>query len=646
MLGMSFLLGLHYYDPGVNLAVLFYSWLVLWSALGLAGVLFWRQQGRFVSAQPSMGAGLALAALVYLCLHHLWFSVSKDTSFAPTMLLAMLPVVYLLTSLLSAARLYTGLFFITALITLYAALRYLIWQDRAHEPLLDPNNFVTLLSMVWLPWLHLQVTNSDVAQPWRRLTGWPLWLVACASGVFVLALLATHSRFAWLVVVAACCGWILLWVINRSSISLPRLAACIGAVGAAALTYWLLGNVQVANNISGTLAVAESSNELSRWLLMLNAWQMFVAEGGGLGSGLYTYSLLYPGYRPLLDQSTTGLFVHNDYLQLLLELGWPALLVLMALAAWVVVRTLQAVWRDADWRFGFWLGLGVALLHAQLNFVFYILPLTMVVALLLAVLAPAFKDVAVTQASQGRATQSKTGMVQALKAGPLVLAGSLALPVVWLGLDAFTYGVFGGQPGMPGAQSVRQDPQAALAYAQFAQRWNGSRGIPVLAEAQLRRGLASNPSDQELKGIAAVYQHSIQVDPWNPAAYTAMAEMMSAQPSLEGGEPLALRTQAWRLAPQRPEAALALMRQAIAQGHQDQALEVALEVTLWCGLIGRRDVDQLDDLGRFVAGLNKQWQDSRLALQLEQCRQARRTALPAKRRATWLQEWLQLYGDS
>lgn len=55
------------------------------------------------------------------------------------------------------------------------------------------------------------------------------------------------------------------------------------------------------------------------------------------GSGLGTFAVAYPGYKTLERQ---GLFAHahNDYLELLAEMGWPGLLLFLGFAAWVLGR--------------------------------------------------------------------------------------------------------------------------------------------------------------------------------------------------------------------------------------------------------------------------------------------------------------------
>lgn len=72
-------------------------------------------------------------------------------------------------------------------------------------------------------------------------------------------------------------------------------------------------------------------------------WKLFkdvAAMGNRLpltGSGLGTFAVAYPSFKTLNRQ---GLFshAHNDYLEILAEMGWPGLLMFLGFASWVLWR--------------------------------------------------------------------------------------------------------------------------------------------------------------------------------------------------------------------------------------------------------------------------------------------------------------------
>ncbi len=105
------------------------------------------------------------------------------------------------------------------------------------------------------------------------------------------------------------------------------------------------------------------------------------------GIGLGTYYLRWPPYRDPADQ-TLGFFVHNDYLQIWIEAGLPALLLLLAIFAGVLfmlVRFLRRKHAGAERRLeavGLFCGLLAVAVHSFFDFNFYILPISILAGLM------------------------------------------------------------------------------------------------------------------------------------------------------------------------------------------------------------------------------------------------------------------------
>jgi len=84
------------------------------------------------------------------------------------------------------------------------------------------------------------------------------------------------------------------------------------------------------SGLSG-LSINDRPESLSdRFDMWRSAWGMFL-EHPFFGTGLGTFALRYPALRAFTETSTTGFFAHNDYLQLLAELG------ILGFIAWFIV---------------------------------------------------------------------------------------------------------------------------------------------------------------------------------------------------------------------------------------------------------------------------------------------------------------------
>jgi len=74
-----------------------------------------------------------------------------------------------------------------------------------------------------------------------------------------------------------------------------------------------------------------------RFLIWKGSWELW-KQSPWYGNGLGSYWLAYPPYRPAhdADYGNAGFYAHNDYLQILIESGWPALILLLFLLAAVL----------------------------------------------------------------------------------------------------------------------------------------------------------------------------------------------------------------------------------------------------------------------------------------------------------------------
>lgn len=552
------------------------------------------------SRLPKLAVAVSITLLL-ISAHHLFLSQSKDSSFSVSLVVATLPLLILFSTGLGE-RPFTVLFWICAAFAGYAATRYLWLGERAYIPLLDPGVFSTLLYLAWIPWTHRQLS------PGSGQTNGLLLQVGGLALVFSLALLATHSRFAILALGLIVSAWWLLSFWQRcarrvlAAVSLGVLTGVVLYVGFTPLDTPMGFSDQVRDGVTGA--------ESPRWLMLKSTLAMALGELPGLGVGLYGFSLLYPQYRSLDEQDTVGLFAHNDYAQVAVEGGVMLLVPLLALVGWTLFNGGRLFLQRGVWaeRLGYWLAANLALLHAALNFVFYILALVVLLGVVL--------GAAVAQrpapARRPRRNLSSTG-------GMLVMLGLLAV----LAVDVFTYGVFSGHGGVPGARGVREAPVRMLNWADMATRINDDRSVPRLALAQLyayeQVVAAAGMAPKTKAEIAELYTEAIAIDPWNPHAYVAFADYLGDNGGKQAARE-ALLVKAWDLAPQDPQVAVVLVRFYADSGDTNKARTIAQASMRWCELQASRTrgaqlmfLQTVSQLGLEVDGLEKcrvQYQDA------------------------------------
>jgi len=485
----------------------------------LAFVLSGREALRQLADQPlPIGLALGMVAALFVC-HQ--FARVPEVSLAPSWVLASLPVAFLVVrglDLPSQRLLQIGFVSIGIAFASFSAVRFLALGERAQLPLADATTYGILLYLVWIPWVH-----SQLCRGWRGAQRAKLAQAGRYVGSLVLlvSLFATASRACALVVVVALCLWLIIARVRR--MEARGVAIQIGL----ALGAWLLVAYHSGvPDVLGSVAPEGLASGLATRAAMLgSAWQMFLAEPW-LGVGVFGFSVLYPSHRSLVDQDSAGLFVHNDYMQLLAEGGLLLVPFAVVMAGAVAVRFVRLVAGRTDEREVESLGLAAALvavcLHANVNFVFYSLPLAILVGSYLAFLFP----------SAATDPAKDSGGVVPLS----VFTGSLVLGVTaWfvLAIDVAIAGLLLGQPHVPFVADARADETAVLGFSRATQRLLNSRSVPVLAEARILDGMAR--MDPEVAELALnAHRRAIEVNPYNPVAYRSMAQHLIEVPHPAG----------------------------------------------------------------------------------------------------------------
>ena len=187
--------------------------------------------------------------------------------------------------------------------------------------------------------------------------------LAIAVGVLLAGLAAAGSRGAWLA--AAAGSAVAMLAARRAGFRAPLASLAVGVVVAGSLV-----------GIGTLLSVASSISRVDLYGLALQA----VAPSNLLtGSGYLSFYYLLESARGVAidyGAGTTTYFVHNDYLQMLLELGVPGLAGLLALVVLPQVRAWRVAAGSSPERRLAAVALSGALaamaIHALVDFPFYV----------------------------------------------------------------------------------------------------------------------------------------------------------------------------------------------------------------------------------------------------------------------------------
>ena len=124
-----------------------------------------------------------------------------------------------------------------------------------------------------------------------------------------------------------------------------------------------------------------------RLIIWKSTWQM-LSDTSFMGSGYSSFHMRYPQYRSQQDTSS-GQYVHNDYLQILLELGYPGLSLLLAGLIYLVIKVFRSIFRNQVFtrdnleKHVLLLAIGTVWIHSFVSYNFYVMPVMILMCLCL-----------------------------------------------------------------------------------------------------------------------------------------------------------------------------------------------------------------------------------------------------------------------
>ena len=259
----------------------------------------------------------------------------------------------------------------------YALIQLFVWGEPPRSTFVNIHSFAALMMLI-----ALSLGGYFLVAWQQRATPRTRYVLGACLFVLYFTIASTGGRGTTLSIALSLTMFALL---AKRAVDRRGLITLIGivAIAYAAANLLLHGGVE---DRMATLADPGSA-AFPRLLIWRGSWEL-LQQQPLWGIGLGTYYLAWPPFRDPAD-ATLGFFVHNDYLQIWIEAGLPALLLLLAAfasAALLLVRLLRHARVPVALRLeslGLFAGLFAVAAHSFLDFNLYILSISITAGLVL-----------------------------------------------------------------------------------------------------------------------------------------------------------------------------------------------------------------------------------------------------------------------
>jgi hypothetical protein len=334
------------------------------------------------------------------------------------------------------------LMFCALILAAWGITDFLVLRQRAHGPLIDTNAYGAIINLFLIPVAFDYLKIPDSARGW-----WNPRLLLAAIVLLALALSMTESRGALLAFIAV--FPLLLWFSRSSPVFRARLPwlvlSLVAAYAVARLAPAEAGRLGIEElALDPGQRIVNDPSIQGRILMLKSAISMMADSNILIGRGIGTFVTHYPAYRDP-DETSVGSFVHNDYLQALVEGGVVQLLFFLALTVvaptWFLWKSRRVMTdlhaeRGPETAQGLLIGVVCISLHALINFIHFIVPIAFLTGLYLAraweVLRPR-RDFCIPQKM---AKHVKPVFIKGL------VIAALAVPVAALAMDGIIFKIF------------------------------------------------------------------------------------------------------------------------------------------------------------------------------------------------------------
>lgn len=462
---------------------------------------------------------------------------------------------------------YHALTLIVLLMAFHGCYQFFVEYQPPRATFINKNNFAALQMLVLLLTLGRYLTLDDRGS--RSVYPGFLLLVLLVLS-YVIGLIGSRGAL-----LALMCGVIFILIAGRVwQLSGRRLGAALGII----VVGLLIANLTNMGELGQRIASLQSPFEVGSGAKRVIIWSGSVEMLGqamplGIGPGLYW--LLYPQYR-LPDDTDGGFYVHNDYLQFVIEAGPAALVLFVLLAAVITLRAFRLARQQSVSvlvrmeTMTLLASLSALTGHSLLTFNLYMVPILLVVGAIIGRLAfllaineaqsrlrrPArksvvlFMGVAVLLVWSSAVFYTKAiGGGYALKAA-MYSAGSNQWQSAaksyqkaisfWDEVDVYHYSYAwalfesGKNPtGVPDEEKVKE----ALAQLNIAQELNPYRPQPYFLRGRIYEAirLPGDDDEEQLEAIVDQYEQAMALDPRYLDARFRLARLLLGRNRIEQG---------------------------------------------------------------------------------------------------------------
>lgn len=315
---------------------------------------------------------------------------------------------------------------------------FAIMRQRAHGLLIDANAYAALINMFLVPLTFRYLSISSEQKP-ENLS------LQLSIAFFALAQFMSLSRgglLAFFTVLP-----LMLWVNRNNPRIHMRALTLLLLLGSAYVLVVKLFPIDPQRSVEtwmGPGLIETDTATKARLLIWKSTWAMIQDANMFIGTGHGTFTNYYVTYRDPEEMESAGFYAHNDYLQAMQEGGIVQLAFLISLTVLIPIALLRQAHRKSaggrepihDSTAGLLWAVACIALHAMINFIQFVAPISVLTGLYL---ARAWESAVGTRASRASFVLSRAFNSALAKRAAIVL---LFIPTLLLMLDGAIFRIF------------------------------------------------------------------------------------------------------------------------------------------------------------------------------------------------------------